>query len=55
MKIKLETSPCKKYFKSVKDYITAIKNCLGIDLDLENITPNPGKWIVAKICLNSLW
>jgi hypothetical protein len=55
MKIKLETSPWKDDFETVHDYIGAIKNCLGIDLDPSNIKPNPGKRAVATICLNSLW
>ena len=28
---------------------------MGIDLDPQNVAPNPGKRAVAKICLNSLW
>ena len=55
MKIKLETSPWESDFKSVQNYITAVKNCLDIDLCPENIKRNPGKHAVAKICLNSLW
>jgi len=55
MTMKLETSPWENDFKSVQNYIIAVKNCLDIDLDPENITPNPGKRAVAKICLNSLW
>jgi DNA polymerase type B, organellar and viral. len=51
MKIKLETSPWESDFKTCH---TTVKNCLGIDLDHENIAPNPGKQAVAKICLNSL-
>jgi len=55
MKIKLETSPWENDFSLVQDYITSIKNCLGINLDPENILPIPGKRAVAKICLNFLW
>jgi hypothetical protein len=55
MKIKLETSPWKNYFSTIQNYITAVKNCLKIDLDPANVAPNPGKRAVAKICLNSLW
>lgn len=55
MKIKLETSPWKEDFETVEDYILAVKQCLDIDLQPENIVPNPGKRAVAKICLNSLW
>ena len=55
MKIKLETSPWENDFESIQDYISAIKNCLDIDLALKNISPNSGKCAVAKICLNSLW
>ena len=55
MKIKLETSPWDSDFETVQDYITAVKNCIGIILKIENIQPNPGKRAVPKICLNSLW
>jgi hypothetical protein len=55
MKIKLETSPWKDDFETIQDYIAAIKNCLDIDLDPENLAPNPGKQDVAKMRLNSLW
>jgi len=55
MKIKLETSPSESDFDTVQDYIATIKDCLGIKLKPENIKPNPGKRVVAKICLNSLW
>ena len=54
MKIKLETSPWNSDFEIVKDYITSIKNSLGIILKPNDIQPNPGKRAVAKICLNSL-
>jgi hypothetical protein len=55
MKIKLETSPWQNDFKTIQEYITTIKSCLDIDLNPENVVPNPGKRAVAKICLNSLW
>ena len=55
MKIKLETSPWDSDFETVQDYITGVKNCLGMKMKPENIKPNPGKRAVAKICLNSLW
>ena len=55
MKIKLETSPWESDFKSVQDYITAVKNYLNVDLYPENVKPNPGKRAVAKICLSFLW
>ena len=55
MKIKLETSPWKDDFETIQDYTAAIKSCLYIDLDPENVAPNPGKRAVAKMCLNSLW
>jgi hypothetical protein len=55
MNIKLETCLWESDFTTVKHYITAIKNCLDIDLDPQNISPHPGKRTVAKICLNSLW
>ena len=55
MKIKLDTRPWEGDFETVHDYIAAVKNCLGIELDPKNIKPNPGKRTVAKLCLNSLW
>ena len=55
MKIKLETSPWKDDFETIQDYTAAIKSCLDIHLDPENVATNPGKRAVAKICLNSLW
>ena len=55
MNIKLETSPWEDDFKTVQDYVAAIKSCLGIDLDPEDIKPIPGKRAVAQICSNSLW
>jgi len=54
MKIKLETSPWEGDFKTIQDYVAAVKHCLGIDLNPEDIKPNPGKRAVAKICLYSL-
>ncbi|XP_072377837.1 uncharacterized protein [Diabrotica undecimpunctata] len=53
MKIKLETSP--HTYATNEEYARAVKEQMDIDLDLEKITPNPGKRAVAKICLNSLW
>ena len=55
MEIKLETSPLKDDFETIRDDTAAIKSCLDIDLDPENVAPKPGKRAVAKICLNSLW
>ncbi|XP_039294128.1 uncharacterized protein LOC120353641 [Nilaparvata lugens] len=55
MKIKLETSPWQKDFKTVEEYIIAVENGVGIELDPQMIEDNPGKRAVAKICLNSLW
>ncbi|XP_022201924.1 uncharacterized protein LOC120353948 [Nilaparvata lugens] len=55
MKIKLETSPWQKDFKTVEEYMVAVKNGVGIELDQNMIVDNPGKRAVAKICLNSLW
>jgi len=55
MKIKLEASHWEGDFKTIQDSVAAVKNCLGIDLNPEDIKPNPGKRAVAKICLNSLW
>jgi len=55
MKIKLETSPWKRDFETIQDYITSIKNWLDVNLDRKNVAPNPGESAVAKICLNSLW
>ena len=53
MKIKLETSP--HNYPSDEAYAAAIKEKLGIMLDVNNIKPNPGKRAVSKLCLNSLW
>ncbi|XP_072400453.1 uncharacterized protein [Diabrotica undecimpunctata] len=53
MKIKLETSPHK--YASNEEYARVVKEQMGIDLDLEKISPNLGKRAVAKLCLNSLW
>ena len=47
MKIKLETSPWESDFKSVQDYVTAVNNCLDIDLDPKIIVPNPGERAAA--------
>ena len=55
MKIKLEASHWEGDFKTIQDSVAAVKNCSGIDLNPEDIKPNPGKRAVAKICLNSLW
>jgi hypothetical protein len=41
--IELETSPWESDFKTIQDYIEAVKNCLDINLDPANISPNPGK------------
>jgi hypothetical protein len=53
MKIKLETSPWQDDFESEEEYRKAVKENLGIELG--KIESNPGKRVVAKICLNSLW
>ncbi|XP_050066420.1 uncharacterized protein LOC126555557 [Aphis gossypii] len=53
--IKLETSSWKNDYRTVNDYILAVKNAVGIDLDVENIKENPGLRALAKICLNSFW
>ncbi|KAE9544412.1 hypothetical protein AGLY_001591 [Aphis glycines] len=55
LKIKLETSSWKNDYRTVNDYILAVKNAVGIDLDVENIKENPGLRALAKICLNSFW
>ncbi|XP_047111970.1 uncharacterized protein LOC124788732 [Schistocerca piceifrons] len=55
MKIKLETSPWEDDYGSKEEYVKAIKDKQGIELDIDRIEPNPGKRAVAKICLNSLW
>lgn len=55
MKLKLETSAWKGDFKTVEDYIDAVKRKLDISLEKDKIQDNPGKRAVAKICLNSLW
>ena len=53
MKIKLETSP--HTYPSNETYAAEVKKAYGINLDLNNIAPNPGKRAVSKLCLNSLW
>ena len=53
MKIKLETSP--HNYPSNEAYAKEIKEKMGIELDVNNIKPNPGKRAVSKLCLNSLW
>ena len=55
MKIKLETSPWEKDFKTIDEYIDTIKQRLDITLEKDKIKDNSGKRAVAKICLNSLW
>lgn len=55
MKIKLETSPWQKDYATKEEYAAAIKERMGIELDLDKIEDNPGKRAVAKICLNSFW
>ncbi|XP_060868772.1 uncharacterized protein LOC132943701 [Metopolophium dirhodum] len=55
LKIKLETSSWKNDYRTVNDYISAVKNAVGIDMDIENIKENPGLRALAKICLNSFW
>ncbi|XP_050066357.1 uncharacterized protein LOC126555480 [Aphis gossypii] len=54
-KLMLETSSWKNDYRTVNDYILAVKNAVGIDLDVENIKENPGLRALAKICLNSFW
>ncbi|KAK7598318.1 hypothetical protein V9T40_006553 [Parthenolecanium corni] len=53
MKIKLETSP--HNYPSNEAYVKDIEEKMGIKLDIDKITPNPGKRAVSKLCLNSLW
>ncbi|XP_008187431.1 uncharacterized protein LOC103310553 [Acyrthosiphon pisum] len=48
----LETSSWKNDYRTVNDYISAVKNSVGIDMDIENIKENPGLRALAKICLN---
>ncbi|KAE9542740.1 hypothetical protein AGLY_002651 [Aphis glycines] len=49
------TDEVQKAIEKVNDYILAVKNAVGIDLDIENIKENPGLRALAKICLNSFW
>lgn len=55
LKIKLETSSWQNHYRTVEDYISAVKYAVGIDLDIDNIRENPGLRALAKICLNSFW
>lgn len=38
-----------------RDYIRLYKENEGIELDYDNIKPNPGLRSIAKLCLNSFW
>ena len=51
MKIKLQTSPWENVIETIHEYITAIKTCLDINLNPENIAPIP----CCKNMPNSLW
>lgn len=37
-----------KYFQTIQEFITAIKTCLDIDFNPENVAPKPGKRAVYK-------
>ena len=38
-----------------RKYIDEIRRLEGIDLEYDKISRNPGRVIVAKLCLNTLW
>ena len=38
-----------------KDYVRRVKEVEGVQLNIDNIKPNPGARAVAKLCLNNLW
>ena len=53
MKLKLESSP--HNYPSNQAYADDIKLRQGIELDMQNIKPNPVKRTTAKTCMNSLY
>lgn len=58
LKIKQEASGFPSWVKTDGDkdkYINQMKTRENIELDLENIKPNPGLRSLAKMALNSLW
>lgn len=54
-KIKLETSPWEDDYDTKEAYVKDIKNKLGIDLDINNISPNPVLRAMAKLLLNAFY
>lgn len=55
LKIKLESSEWDSDFDSKEAYVAAIKKELNIDLDIDNITPNPVLRAIAKMLLNAFY
>lgn len=53
MKIKLESS--KHNYSSNEEYVKEVFDKMGILLDIKQISDNPGRRAVAKLCLVSLW
>ena len=55
MKIKMESSPMTfgNKYKSEEHFKQVVKEKLDIELD--NLKPNPGMRAISKLCLNSLW
>ncbi|KAK7580532.1 hypothetical protein V9T40_001161 [Parthenolecanium corni] len=53
LKLKLESTP--HTYPTHEAYALEIRTKLGIELDVNEIKPNPGKRALAKLCLNSLW
>ncbi len=58
LKLKQEASGWPAWCKTVEekeDYMRSYFENEGIQLDEENIVPNPGLRSLAKLCLNTLW
>lgn len=53
MKIKLES--LKHNYSSNEEYVKEVFDKMGILLDIKQISDNPGRRAVAKMCLVSLW
>jgi len=51
MKFKLQSSPHKG---TKEEYSAEIKAKMGIDLDLDKISPNPALTKIFKLCMNSV-
>lgn len=55
MMTKLKTFPWQKNYKMKEEYASGIKESIDIEIDINKIADNPGKFAMAKICLNSMW